>query len=388
MARSLGRHRHSFFATVALLTFAVAPLALAQSATKAKKKGAKPAASASASASAAAPDEPTPSATPSAEPAAAPAESAPPDVSAAPPSVADAEVADEITNTIETPGKTYRFIGLRYRGTIIPSFLEHLFVNDGGTVYSNTFGAEIDFRTDGKSTIVWLQYTEYGFGNTLFFQKGQDDAPNNYSIVNSSLKGIYAGLDEVWSTPIANHFDFEYGFGLGLGVIFGNLYNDWVFGADPTVTASTPGAIQGSNGSFYAPCNSTNDGPLLHQGTGANQVTLPYSSCSPLAHSNAQVSKVGNYVEPNWFNGGAVPVIFPHVAGQLGFRYKPIKQLETRFSLGISLTGFWFGISADYGLEESHSDTHPASKPPTKEPPADSSTSDKSSREIGNREAL
>jgi hypothetical protein len=384
MARSLGRHRHSFFATVALLTFAVAPLALAQSATKAKKKGAQPAASASASASAAAPDEPTPSATP----AAPPPESAPPDVPAAGASVPDTEVADDMTNTLEAPSKTYRFIGLRYRGTIIPSFLEHLFVNDGGTVYSNTFGAEMDFRKDGKSTIVWLQYTEYGFGNTLFFQKGQPDEANNYSIVNSSLKGIYAGLDELWSTPVANHVDFEYGFGLGLGVIFGNLYNDWVFGADPTVTAGTPGAIQGSNGQYYAPCNSTNDGPLLKQGTGANQVTLPYSSCSPQAHSNASVAKVANYVEPNWFNGGAVPVIFPHVAGQLGFRYKPIKQMEARFSLGISLTGFWFGISADYGLEETHSDTHPASKPPSKEPPADSSSSDKSSREIGYRETL
>ncbi len=378
MARSLGRHRHSFFATVALLTFAVAPLALAQSATKAKKKGAKPAASASASASASdsPPDTPTASVA-SAEASAPPPESAPPDVAPAGASVPDAEVADDITNTVELPGKTYRFIGLRYRGTIIPSFLEHLFVNDGGTVYSNTFGAEIDFRKDAKSTIIWLQYTEYGFGNTLFFQKGQPDEPNNYSIVSSGLKGIYAGLDELWSTPVANHLDFEYGFGLGLGVIFGNLYNDWVFQG----TSTTTGAIQGSNGNFYAPCNSVTDGPLLVQ----NGTTQGYSSCAPAAHSNATVAKVGNYVEPNWFNGGAVPVIFPHIAGQLGLRYKPIKQLETRLSLGISLTGFWFGLSADYGLEDTHSDTHPASKPPTKEPSPDSSSSDKSSRTTGDR---
>jgi hypothetical protein len=47
-----------------------------------------------------------------------------------------------------------------------------------------------------------------------------------------------------------------------------------------------------------------------------------------------------------------VPVIFPHIAiPQLSLRYKPIKQLETRLSVGFSLTGFWFGLSADYGLE-------------------------------------
>ena len=311
MARSFGRHRHSFFATVALLTFAVAPLALAQSATKAKKKAPKAAASASASASASAPDEPTPSAT--ADAPVPPAESAPPDVSSA--SVPDAQVADDITNTTELPGKSYKFVGLRYRGTVIPAFLEHLFVNDGGTVYSNSIGGEFDFRKDSKSTIVWLQYTEYGFGNTLFFQKGQPDEPNNYSIVSSGLKGIYVGLDEIWSTPIANHLDFEYGFGLGLGVIFGNLYNDWVY----QTNASTPGAIQASNSNYYAPCNSTTDGAA----TGG----MP-SSCTPQAHQNATTAKVGNYVEQNWFGGGAVPVLFPHIAGQIGLRYKPIKQLR------------------------------------------------------------
>jgi len=383
MARSIGRHRHSLFATAALLTFAVAPLALAQSATKAKKKAPKPAASASASASAteSPPEETTASAAPAAE--APPAESAPAEAGAAAP--AETEVAaDDITNTVETPGKTYRYVGLRYRGTIIPSFLEHLFVNDGGTVYSNTFGAEMDFRKDAKSTILWLQYTEYGFGDTLFFQKGQPDVQNNYSIVSSSLKGIYVGLDELWSTPIANHVDFEYGFGLGLGAIFGNLYNDWVWGGDPTSAKGIPGAIQGDNGNYYAKCNSTTDGMLLMQ----NGVTQGYTSCNPQAHSNSTETKVGNYVEKNWFNGGGVPVVFPYVAGNLGIRYKPIKQLETRLGLGIALTGFWFGLSADYGIDAQREDTHPAAKPPSKEPAAEPSSSDKSSREIGPRDTL
>jgi hypothetical protein len=381
MARSIGRHRHSFFATVALLTFAVAPLALAQSATKAKKKAPKPAASASASASDSPPEEPTPAPTPSAEAPVPPAESPAPEAAAG--SVPDAEVADDITNTVEAPGKTYRYVGLRYRGTIIPSFLEHLFVNDGGTIYSNTFGAELDFRKDGKSTILWLQYTEYGFGNTLFFQKGQPDVQNNYSIVKSSLKGIFVGLDELWSTPIANHVDFEYGFGLGLGAIFGNLYNSWVYTPAPG-SGNIPGAIQGSNGNLYVPCSSVNDGPLLVQ----NGITQGYSSCSPQAHSNATVSKVGNYTEKNWFNGGAVPVVFPYVGGNLGVRYKPIKQLQTRLGLGISLTGFWFGISADYGIDSHSEDTHPAAKPPSKEPAAAPSSGDKSGREDGYRYTL
>jgi hypothetical protein len=65
------------------------------------------------------------------------------------------------------------------------------------------------------------------------------------------------------------------------------------------------------------------------------------------------VAKVGNYVEQNWFNGGPVPVIFPHIAiPQFGLRYKPIPEFEARLSLGFQITGFWFGLSADYGLEQ------------------------------------
>jgi hypothetical protein len=29
-----------------------------------------------------------------------------------------------------------------------------------------------------------------------------------------------------------------------------------------------------------------------------------------------------------------------------------MKQLETRLGVGFSLTGFWFGLSANYGLEK------------------------------------
>jgi hypothetical protein len=380
MARSIGRHRHSFFATVALLTFAVAPLALAQSATKAKKKAPKPAASASASASAteSPPEETTAAAAPTTEAPAPPAESAAPDTAAA--SATDTAVAaDDITNTVETPGKTYRYVGLRYRMTIIPSFLEHLFVEDGGTVFSNTFGAELDFRKDAKSTILWLQYTEYGFGDTLFLQKNQPDVQNNYSIVSSSLKGIYIGVDELWSIPIANHVDFEYGFGLGLGAIFGSLYNDWAY--IPQMGTTVPGAIQGSNGNLYAKCTSSSAGPDFMM-----PADIGYGSCDARAHSNSTEQKnTGNYTEKNWFQGGAVPVVFPYVAGNLGIRYKPIKQLQTRLGLGIALTGFWFGISADYGIDSKAEDTHPAGKPPAAEPPP---PSDKSSREVGPHDTL
>ena len=63
-----------------------------------------------------------------------------------------------------------------------------------------------------------------------------------------------------------------------------------------------------------------------------------------------------------------MPVLFPHRHfPQLGLRYKPIKQFEARLGLGFSLTGFWFGLSGDYGLEK-QPDSERAHEPPPRRP--------------------
>jgi hypothetical protein len=281
---------------------------------------------------------------PAAEPAPAPEAAPPPPASTAPPADAAAPVNDEDRNTYvyEKPTQTYYFIGLRYRATLIPKFMVNLFVNDGSTFASQSFGAEIDIRRDSFSLIPWVTYASYGFGDTLFFQKNQPDSPNNYSDVSSSLSAIYVGADVLWSKDLdsATHVQFEYGAGFGLGVLFGTLTNDWVY-----TNGANTGPLVGENGTHYNPCLTQNDGP----------------SCSVGAHSGATTAKVGGYSEPNWTNGGSVPVVFPHLAlPVLGIRYEPIKQLEMRFSVGFSLTGFFGGFSIDYGI------------PPKKDDPAKS----------------
>jgi hypothetical protein len=322
-------------ATTLLLVFAIAPLALGQD-NKAKKpkKGSdtSDAASASASASASAP---ATTAAAEAAPSAAPSESA-----SAPPVPEPAPETNgwDSSNTYEDPKETYYFIGLGYRGTIIPQFIENLFVDEGGTAYSNSVAFQFDMRKEGHSTIPWITYTDYSLGNTLFLQKGKS-GEDNITMVNSQLKGIFIGLDQLWSIPLeqTHKVDFEFGFGVGLGYIFGNLYNDWVYNAGSAI----PGAVKASDGTYYAACpGPTNDG----------------SGCNPNNHTNPPLpnGKTNNYVEPNWFSGGGVPVVFPRLSLQiLGVRYKPIKQMEWRLGLGFALTeGFWFQLSGYYGLEK------------------------------------
>jgi hypothetical protein len=238
------------------------------------------------------------------------------------------------SDVFEKSGQRYFFIGLRYRGTIIPKAFENLFVSGGATIYSNSIGVEADIRKDGFSLIPAISYTSYGTGNILFLQKNEPDVASNWSLVNSSLGAIYLTADLMWSVHLASTVDFEVGAGFGLGFLFGSLENNWV--TNNNVTANTPGALPGDNGVYYVACKTTSDG----------------TGCAPGDHTNPNPVKVGGYNEPFWTGGGSVPNVFPHISiPQIGLRFKPIKQLEGRIGVGFSITGIWFGASADYGFE-------------------------------------
>ncbi|MEO8797544.1 MAG: hypothetical protein ABI551_06645 [Polyangiaceae bacterium] len=248
-----------------------------------------------------------------------------------PPSEGD----EPVTDVTEKPGKTYYFVGLRYRGDIVPKFMLNLFVDEGKTFYSNTVGAEVDIRRDNFSFIPALSYVEYGSGgDTLFLEKGKDsNIAGNWSNVNSSLKAIYLTADLLWSAKIHKNVDFEFGAGFGLGVLFGDLETSWVY-------SNPNGPLTGSTGQRFSPCVSSGGQVPTQQG------------CNARDHQNSSTSKIDHYDEPSWANGGSKPNLFVHLAiPQFGLRIKPTKDMEYRVGLGFSLTGFWFGLSGNYGLE-------------------------------------
>ena len=155
----------------------------------------------------------------------------------------------DIKDVTEIDGKKYFFIGARYRGNIIPQFMLNLFVDEGATIYSNNIAIELDMRKDGFSLIPAIGFTEYGTGGDILFkEKGSKDIAGNYSFVNSSMKALYLTADLLWSAKISKNFDFEYGAGFGLGIVFGDLANNWVFQDDVN------GTLPASNGHRYSKC--------------------------------------------------------------------------------------------------------------------------------------
>lgn len=235
------------------------------------------------------------------------------------------------SNVDERKGKTYLFIGARYRGVVMPKFLLNAFIDEGRTVYQNNAGIELDIRKDNFSIVPSLNFAEYGMGDTLFFQKGKDPNDSSYwSNINSSLKEIYLSVDLLWSLKVNRYVDFEYGAGFGLGFLFGTLETSWVY-------ANPQGPYTSPEGKRFSPCITENDDP----------------ACTRASHQNADVAKVNHYHESLWSGGGSVPNIIPHIYfPELGVRIKPVREMEARVGLGFSLTGFYFGISGDYGIEK------------------------------------
>jgi hypothetical protein len=220
----------------------------------------------------------------------------------------------------EKPGRTYYAVGLRYRAIIVPKFMMNMFGQGGRTIVANGIGPEFVIRKDSFEYEFSGMFTGYGMEPTAF--KAKTDPVEAWEIVESKLKVFYLTADFNWSHNFNPQFALNYGFGAGVGIVWGDLYRTQAYPGSPSADPST--------GEGFKKCN----GPL---------------------DPNAQYCGTDNdhyhgYTEPNWANGGSKPVIFPWLALQTGLRYKPHRNFIARLDAGFSTSGFFFGVGADYGL--------------------------------------
>jgi hypothetical protein len=229
--------------------------------------------------------------------------------------VADAEAG---SSPVENPGETYRFIGLRYRGIIVPKFMMNLFGDGGRTVYVHGFGPEFAIRKDGFEYIFSLWYAAYSMKDTPF--KASSDGEDAWEVVNSEIKVLYLTADFLWSHDFSPEFALNYGLGAGFGFVFGDLER---------TQAYPPNGIAGD--------------PYTYQKC-AGQLTPNQAYCG------TDNNHYAGYTEPSWADGGSKPIIFPWLVFQTGFRYKPHRNVVARLDAGFGTSGFFFGLGADYGL--------------------------------------
>lgn len=237
----------------------------------------------------------------------------------------------------EDPLKRYNFIGLRFRDAIVPKFLINAFgASGGGNVNVPMVGPEFSSRRDRLELDVALMFADFTMNPTLF--KGKSEPDTAYEMVASGIRQVMLTLDVLYEIPIekdgdrTGRFSFLIGGGIGFGFVMGPLYRSQVYPLKPGASGDDP--------SQWGLCRGTgNPNPMYCEN--------PNSHFSP----SGKIDGNGSYAEASWAGGGSKPILFPWLAlPQLSFRYKPIKQLQTRFDTGFSTAGFFFGLSAGYGL--------------------------------------
>ena len=242
--------------------------------------------------------------------------------------VAEAPVTDPAEyDPKEEPGKAYRFVGLRMRNVILPKFMMGLFAEGGSTLNVFMFGPEFTSRRDNTEFDFALQFADYSMDPFLF--KGHGENEFSYEEVSSDMKALYLTLDMLYDIPVdkTGKLSMLVGGGVGLGFFTGNLYR-----AQVEPTAAGNGKLNPDEFNSWQKCR-------------------PVPPSPPSSYCDAKNDHYGNYDEPSWANGGSRPFVFPWISlPQVSVRYKPIKQLQTRFDAGFSLSGFFLGLSAGYGL--------------------------------------
>ncbi len=248
-----------------------------------------------------------------------------------------AEAADPQYDPLEEQGKRYNFVGIRFRDVIVPKFMINWFADGGATVNVAMFGPEFSTRKNRTEFDFAVQYADYSMNPFIF--KGTGEADEAYELVSSSMKMFLFSAELLYDVPIdkSGKFSFLIGGGVGFGVVFGNLDRNQVYPKG------------GANGSTADP----NDPSKWSKCSGPDSVLTAKTPTTPgsVPYCDTGNDHYGNYTEASWANGGSKPNIFPWLSlPQLSFRYKPIKQLQTRFDTGFSTSGFFFGLSAGYGL--------------------------------------
>lgn len=234
--------------------------------------------------------------------------------------VKDAFVAG---SPVEEAGKTYYFVGARYRGIVVPKFEMNLFGEGGTTVYVHGAGPEFAIRKDDFEYQFGLWWAGYYMDETPF--KASSDPVKAWELVKSEINVINMTAEFIWSYPLAPEFAINYGAGVGLGIVIGKLYR---------TQAYQPGEAQSIDIDKLQKCDNENQPTNVDPGDFCGNDNDHYSG----------------YTEPSWADGGSKPIVFPWLSGNFGFRYKPHQNFVLRADAGIGITGVFFGAGIDYGI--------------------------------------
>lgn len=218
------------------------------------------------------------------------------------------------------------WLGARYYGTVIPSFLVNTMVDGLGTVLTPGGAVTLTKAMRHTDLTFAVGYLSLGKSETLVKPHGEPDT--EWEFISSTLGGLTATVDLTWRFPIdsAAHWSFRLGGAVGAGWMFGDLYR----------TQAYPKNGPPQDPVSYVKC------------LGPNNPAGTFRYCNAL---DKDATHYNGFTEPDWAHGGIRPSLFPWVVlPQIGFTWKPAPKLAVDLDTGLSVGGILVSLGARFGL--------------------------------------
>lgn len=224
---------------------------------------------------------------------------------------------DETTAADAAPkGPRSWFFGPFGRYVIVPAFMLELFLEQAPTLGNGSVGIIADHRSaDGPTLEIGIGYTGYGFDGP-FQAKGDPETDTEW--LESNLGLVHLTGSVLWHSDIASKLSFEYGVGLDLGIMTGQMKR--------TEAYKVGGEFHKC--ATYDPTSSYCEPPTnLVAGTDAYD------------EEGAHYGVIEKRVPP--IGGG---FMLPHLA----LRWEPIPELAAKVEFAYGIVQLWFGLSVAY----------------------------------------
>lgn len=218
------------------------------------------------------------------------------------------------------------WLGARFRGLLVPTFVMNIVADGGTTTYWPGGGLTFGARVGDVDLVTSVGVTSYALSTTPF--KPRDTPDTEWELVESDLVGLTASLDVLYVIPLDPREEgaIKIGAGFGLG---------WAFAGDLNRWQSYPKDGKEGDPATYEKC------------AGPNNPSGTFRYCNQL---DKDADRYGA-PDKSWSDGGARPVVYPWLALPLfDFAYRPIDDLALDLELGVTLNGFLTGVGARYGF--------------------------------------
>lgn len=249
---------------------------------------------------------------------------------------AGVETVRSTIDPYEAQDTDYFFLGALFRQTFQPEWMLNWFFEKSTGTDNAGGGLEFTWRRNSFSLVI---QSWYQLARTEGSYQQLGDPLDEIEWIQSDLSLLFVSATFLWATDFTDWFAIEYGFGVGLGAVFGNLTRTEAYPTNALDEAGNPRNPAPPPRDPYAPC--TGLGQPIPDGIG------------PAWCDGIERDDPGNFqrVEERWSDGGGVPNIYPWLAlPHIALRFKPIKQIMIRIDGGFSTAGPFVGGTLAYGF--------------------------------------